>query len=116
MSNKKKYFLIKYIFKFTRYDSRKEIYLCKNEEKAIQKINEIINRINNKIKEICDYYNEKYYFEDIYYCKKKITSIEKFKLASVFYYHDDYDEAEFFEYKIKLTEVFNNDGIITIHK
>lgn len=110
MSNKKQYLLIKYIFKFSRYNGSKEIYLCKNKEKAIKKINEIINRVNNKIKEMGDYYNEKYYFED------KITTIEKFKLASCFYCYDCCGEVEAFDYKIKITEVFNNDGIITIQK
>ena len=57
-----------------------------------------------------DYYNEEYYFED------KITTIEKFKLASFFSCYDDYGEAETFYYEIKVKEVFNNDGIITIQK
>lgn len=35
-------------------EESKELYLCKNEEKAIQKINEIINRINDIIKGMVD--------------------------------------------------------------
>lgn len=118
MSNKKQYFLIEYFFKKPHYNEGKEIYLCENEEKAIQKINEIINRINKKIKDMCDYHREKYYPEDIFYRINEITTIEKFKLVNSFFCYDIDGTFEYveFDYKIKVKKVFNNNGIITIQK
>lgn len=119
MSNKKQYFLIEYIFSVSYYDEGKEMYLCKNEEKAIKKINEIIDRINGKIKVMCDDENKninnnfsKVNYTD--YIVKKITNIKKFELNDSYNYYDCYDYIEF-DYKIKVTEVFNNDGIITLY-
>jgi len=118
MSNKNKYFFVEYIFTKTsgEYNSNgKEIYLCKNEEKTILKINEIINKINDNIKDMINNENIKYdfcpsYYED--YCVNKITTIKKFKLNNYYYSNDDYG----FHYEIRVKEVYNNDGIITIQK
>ena len=48
------------------------------------------------------------------YIVKKITNIKKFELNDSYNYYDCYDYIEF-DYKIKVTEVFNNDGIITLY-
>lgn len=120
MSNKKQYFLIEYIFCESYYDKRKEMYLCKNEEKAIKKINEIIDRINDKIKVMCDDENKNIddnFIKENYtdYIVKKIINIKKFELNDSYNYYDCYGDYIKFDYKIKVTEVFNNDGIITLY-